>query len=63
MELTKSERQTILYALGLAIEKETAAVAKLKTEVRAEGITRAIVERSQHVKALDRLRERLQNEN
>ena len=63
IELTKRETQVLLYAVGLALEKERKAVEMLNRETHALGITQAIVERTKQLAELDRLRERLTLEN
>jgi hypothetical protein len=60
MELTRRETQILLYAISLAIQKETRGVELLKSEGSALGIKAAIIERTNQLAELDRLRERLQ---
>jgi hypothetical protein len=59
MELTKSERQTLLLAVGVALDKENQALQSLQSQVRTLGINAAIEARIKHVAELDRLRGRL----
>ena len=60
MNLTRREAQTLVLAVGVAIDKERRAIEQLlKGEVRADGLKRVIQERTQHVAELDRLRSKL----
>ena len=59
LTLSKSEVQTMVLAISTAIEKESRAIQLLQGEVRQFDIREAMTQRVQHVKELDRLREKL----
>jgi hypothetical protein len=60
MNLTRREAQTLVLAVGVAIDKERCAIEQLsKGVMQGDGISRVIRERAQHVAELDRLRMKL----
>ena len=59
MELTKREKQILVLAISLAIEKETQALESLRRQVRQLDMSKAISERTKYVEELSQLRGRL----
>jgi hypothetical protein len=59
MELTKTEMQTVVVALGVAIEHANHAIEGLLREQRNPLVREAIHHRRRHLSELERLRERL----
>lgn len=59
LTLTRPEVQTLVLAIGTAIQKESDAVHRLQTEARRDGIANAIAERTKLIADLDGLRRRL----
>jgi hypothetical protein len=62
MEFTKYETRTLDLAISVAIEKETKALEGLGREIRDQATMSVIAERTQHIRELDRLRERIRSE-
>jgi len=59
MEFSKGDTQTLILALGVAIEKERCAIETLGSEIKTQDIAKTVQQREQHLLALERLQEQL----